>query len=238
MAKQAQLFADSARGVYIPQYFAESHAPEQWRHINPDDVEILTAGPEHESYFDAWDSVLNNAETVDGGKLHQDGDLWVYWPDDAIETLQACIDWQVEYEESHVDAGDAYSHIPRESWCSDDDSRLRDFVDRNAIGAGLDTDEIADIALENFTMKPGTIYGFDGDENYFILASFPIVEHEIQIDHDAIGIDGVTWDLIKDSRDFCINGDRAYVATDAVWFAAISRKKLARLITEHEESVN
>jgi hypothetical protein len=225
MATQAQLYADSARGVYIPQYFAESYAPKQWRYINADDLEILMTGPEHESYFDAWDSVLNNAETVDGGKLHQDGDLWVYWPDETIETLQACIDWQVKYNESHVNAGDAYSHMPRESWCSDDDSRLADFVDRHDIGGEVDIDEIAEIALENFTMKPGTIYGFDGDENYFILASYPIDEHEIQIEHDAIGIDGVTWELIEDSRDFCIKGGCAYVGTDSVWFAAISRKK-------------
>lgn len=81
----ASLFADSNRGQYIPQYFAESiHRPfvanvsdEQWK--------ILEAGPNSElyaeSYWETWDEVLNDAIINDPwGRqwtLYQDGDLWL-----------------------------------------------------------------------------------------------------------------------------------------------------------------
>ncbi len=77
--KQSVLFADSARGIYIPQHFAESIDPTQWRYIDSDDLSTLRAGPDSEFYWEAWDSVLNNAESVDGGILHQDGDLWIIY---------------------------------------------------------------------------------------------------------------------------------------------------------------
>jgi hypothetical protein len=75
------LFADSSRGQYIPQFFAESVRREFVTGINADDWADLEIGPACEWYWDTWDRVLNNAIVTDenGNKftLHQDGDLWL-----------------------------------------------------------------------------------------------------------------------------------------------------------------
>ena len=107
----AECFLDSARGVYIPQNFAESINPADWTGITPEDLDILRAGPEHEFYWDAWTSVLDYAETKDGRVLHQDGDLWLVARDKAIEDLDAYFAEVLDYETHHGDAGDAYAHL-------------------------------------------------------------------------------------------------------------------------------
>jgi hypothetical protein len=84
----ADLYADGARGVYIPQHFAESCKREYVKNVSDEDWKILEAGPtvENESYWDAWSDVVSNAkiEAPDGktGFLWQDGDLWVVWGED------------------------------------------------------------------------------------------------------------------------------------------------------------
>ncbi len=68
---------DDSRGIYIPKVFAESYS---WDNVNPEDIDILLCGPDHEYYWDAWDSVLQSARYVDkNGKpwrLYQEGDLF------------------------------------------------------------------------------------------------------------------------------------------------------------------
>lgn len=77
----AILYADSARGVYIPQYFAESIKREFVSGISCDQWTDLT-DPDCEWYWDTWDSVLDNAVVIDPNTgiqygLWQDGDLWL-----------------------------------------------------------------------------------------------------------------------------------------------------------------
>lgn len=76
-----EMLVDSHHGQYIPQIFAETIKRELFANsISAEDFEIIAAGPDHESYWDAWDSILNSAETADGVSLWQDGDLWaVNW---------------------------------------------------------------------------------------------------------------------------------------------------------------
>jgi|SRR5690625_263524 len=80
MTNSIEIIANSAYGVYIPQYAAESLAPE-WT-ISDSDREILAAGPDHEWYWDTWHDVVQNAEYTDTDgniwRLHQDGDLFAY----------------------------------------------------------------------------------------------------------------------------------------------------------------
>lgn len=82
----ADLYASDSRGVYIPQYFAESCKREYVKNVSDEDWKILEAGPDHELYWDTWSDVTSNAkiETPDGktGFLWQDGDLWVVWGED------------------------------------------------------------------------------------------------------------------------------------------------------------
>lgn len=235
--KTAELYADSNRGVYIPQFWAQSADLNQWCDYDQDQIAILQSGPDHESYWETWESVLDNVRTIGGGQLHQDGDLWVIYPDQAIQLINEHCETCVEYETTHKDAGDNYSHMPRESWCNEELRRLIDQckdVDFN----GLDADHIADIALENFRMYRGTIYGISGDKpdsDYIILDSFHV--QEVEIDLSSLGIDGVTMDVIRESCDAYISGtNMAYVATQAVWYAAILKTTFQSLINEESQS--
>jgi len=86
------LYADGARGQYIPQHFAESVVRETVTGLNDEHWKDLEAGPEHEWYWESWNDVLNRAEIThpDTGEvytLYQDDDLWLVpinaeWDDD------------------------------------------------------------------------------------------------------------------------------------------------------------
>lgn len=89
MKNEIVCYADSSRGIFIPQYFAETCA-DGWN-LKPEDREILLAGPEHDLYRDVWEDVLSYAEHTDEAgvvwRLYQDGDLFAYtgeFPDDIL----------------------------------------------------------------------------------------------------------------------------------------------------------
>lgn len=78
---------DGHHGVYVPQAFAERYRnAEGWRFGNTraEDWASLLFGPDDEWYWDAWDTVLSNAESDDGQVLHlgESGDLFLAWPDE------------------------------------------------------------------------------------------------------------------------------------------------------------
>jgi hypothetical protein len=249
------LFARDSRGIYIPQHFAESYNSEQWSPIDSDDLAILIHGPEHDQYWDTWDDVINDAETICGGSLYQDGDLWVVWPQLAIDAIDAYCAAQLEYAESHDDAGDAYAFMIAESWTSTDYDELR----KNLIGPevqfftkdgfeidhwvpawtidsmGLEPDVLSDIALDIFVMKRGSILGCYTDG--IVLGAFPVQEIEIEL--DELGIDGITFDLIRESTDAYINDSGyAYLTTDAVWFAVVDPVAFQAAIADYVEEAN
>lgn len=79
------ILLDSYHGVYIPQLFAQQCLGEEggWSNISPNDLEILCEGPDHEWYWEAWQSVLSDAEYADEHGtyiLHHDGDLFACCP--------------------------------------------------------------------------------------------------------------------------------------------------------------
>lgn len=83
----AILFADSNRGQYIPQHFAQAIKRECVEGVTADDWAILDAGPDHEWYWETFDSVESNALVRDpesgiSYRLYQDGDLWLVPEDD------------------------------------------------------------------------------------------------------------------------------------------------------------
>ena len=124
-AKQAKLFADSARGIYIPKHFAESANRDKFKYIDKEQWSILESGPETENYWDVWSEVLENAETDCGGVLHKDGALWIVWTQNAIDAINELCESQLEYETIHQDAGNNYSQLLGESWCN---QKTRDMV--------------------------------------------------------------------------------------------------------------
>lgn len=81
LPRNAIYYADSARGVYIPQHFAESVNRDFLSGVNVDDLATLESGPDAEWYWESWESVLDNARLTDSAgqiwTLYQDGDLWL-----------------------------------------------------------------------------------------------------------------------------------------------------------------
>ena len=78
--ENAELFLSDSRGVYIPRDFAESVRHELVENVTAEQWDVLQAGPDHEWYWDEWNSVLDNAVIDDGNRkftLYQDGDLWL-----------------------------------------------------------------------------------------------------------------------------------------------------------------
>ena len=96
----AILFSNSARGVYIPQHFAESvnrYSIANWSSWLSD-LDALCKGPDDcEYYWEIWEDMLNRLELRDSStdieyRLYQDGDLWL------VPT-----DWDSESDESESD---------------------------------------------------------------------------------------------------------------------------------------
>lgn len=84
------LYLSDARGIYIPQNFAEQTRRECVTGVSESDWQCLLIGPEpsNEWYWEAWQSVLNNAVVTDpttgtAYNVYQDGDCWLV-PADAI----------------------------------------------------------------------------------------------------------------------------------------------------------
>ena len=78
-----QLIADNHWGTYIPQYVAESGILAAGG-IDAESVEILLSGPDHEWYWETWESVLNNFRTESGEVLFlgECGDVFLARPDE------------------------------------------------------------------------------------------------------------------------------------------------------------
>ena len=103
---EPMLWLDGARGIYIPQNFAERMNTEaralHVTGVSATDWAVLEAGPDHEWYWDTWADVLDNARVIDelGTVCHvyQDGDVWLVpcgmewdderewfvWPDEPV----------------------------------------------------------------------------------------------------------------------------------------------------------
>ena len=87
-------YLDSARGVYIPQNFAEIVKRDCVANVTDEEWAILEAGPDHEWYWDTWNAVegkavLTDPTTHEQFTLYQDGDLWL---------IPAGYDWPDEYD--------------------------------------------------------------------------------------------------------------------------------------------
>ena len=88
------LYADSARGVYIPQYFAESIKRELVAGVTDQDrkdLELDPYGEDSDILWETWDRVLGNARVHNGDKtylLFQDGDLFLISEDEIDSWLE------------------------------------------------------------------------------------------------------------------------------------------------------
>ena len=81
-SNQPALVLLDTHGVYIPQLWCEYIDQNQAKAIGADwsDVETCNCGPDHEWYWEAWQSILDSVSMTDEHgvvwTLYQDGDLW------------------------------------------------------------------------------------------------------------------------------------------------------------------
>mgnify|MGYP003150614117 CR=1 FL=1 len=166
------------------------------------------------------------------------------------DSLEEAINSHVEYCEGHEDAGDGYSHLPREGcWTyGNGDERLADYIEEHEIETnGLDIDTIADLVLDNFEMQSGHTLGHHGNQSDFVIDSFPIGEIEDQYcfdDYERLGFKDedemrAFAGIAKDDNRFCLHISDycilAYTGTDAVWYAIIGMDALQELIKDAGE---
>ena len=79
------LYADSLRGVHIPQYFAQTVDLDALYGYDRDDLNALFIGPTDDNaadYWAAWDNILNSAYITDAAtqtdyRIVHDDDLWL-----------------------------------------------------------------------------------------------------------------------------------------------------------------
>ena len=91
----SQLLLGDSHGIYIPKRWADEIEDEEEAEsysVSWQDVLICQAGPDHELYWEAWNSILQSAlwnENGEDWRLLQNGDLWavrsdVEIPEDAF----------------------------------------------------------------------------------------------------------------------------------------------------------
>lgn len=78
------LWLSDARGIYIPRDFANSFAnrDRDVSGVSAEDWAVLEAGPDHEFYWDVWNSVCDDARITDSKAgityfVYQEGDCWL-----------------------------------------------------------------------------------------------------------------------------------------------------------------
>ena len=159
------------------------------------------------------------------------------------ETLNQIVTDAVEYETTHEDAASNCAHLVAESWHSEQEERLTEYMLAKGIDwSGLEIDVIADSVLDKFEMESCHIWSMGNGS--CLLDSFPVGEIEIQVSAEELGIDCITKELCeslsRSSDAFCRFSDRdtlyAYQATDSVWDAVISEKKLRDIVAMLRES--
>lgn len=171
-----------------------------------------------------------------------------------LQFLRDDIASQVEYETEHQDAGDNYSHMPREGGFDygNGETRLREYLEENEIVLpdGVEFDSLVDYVLDNFRMSPGHMFGPYDNGKPFSVDSYPVGEIEISIELSNLVEEfgtfarGFWLKAMKDSE-FCLRGDMtgnypcgyAYQSTDCVWYALISADDIREWITWEIEAM-
>jgi hypothetical protein len=162
--------------------------------------------------------------------------------DELIAEINAITESTYEFETTHIDAGNAYAHMPSESWSRTDDSELvRQLAGFGINTRGLEPDVLSAIALDIFEMQSGSIYMPSG---LIVLAGYAVGEIESQVEFSAINVPSigiVTADHVKHvARDIDahlghVSDDNAllYASTDCVWYAVVTPEAMQEAIDEY-----
>jgi len=85
------LILNDARGIYIPRDFTNAVARERVTGISDEDWAILEAGPDHEDYWDAWQTVEQDARITD-----DHGNVYLIWNDSDCWLVPVGMEWSDE----------------------------------------------------------------------------------------------------------------------------------------------
>ena len=152
--------------------------------------------------------------------------------EELADKFESCIDAHVEYETEHEDAGDAYSHLPREGgWdYGNGRDRLVAFLEEHELPTDESLiDELEEWLLDDCPIRPGHIFDRVSDSAFWV-DSYAVGEVEDQyclpdlaraLDIDESEALAFAAMAMGDNR-FCLrdNGDGgvlSYTSTDAVW---------------------
>ena len=159
---------------------------------------------------------------------------------DIAARIDAAAEAALDYEESHRDAGDAYSHLPREGgWIhTEGGKRLQDWIRVAGIHTKeLAPDDLANLVLDNFRMITGNRFDQSyGNPDLFVIDSYPVQEIETRIDKTQIAPDATEqdWEKAKSACDtFFGNDDLAYMTSDRVWYGVIDKTTLETIIADY-----
>ena len=104
-----------------------------------------------------------------------------------LELAQAIIDSAFEYETTHQDAGDNYSHLASEGDFDyhNGDSRLQEYCDQMGIDvAGIDISRLSEDVIFWGYMTQGANYDA---KKRFLVASYHVGEIEEQVESSSLG---------------------------------------------------
>lgn len=163
--------------------------------------------------------------------------------DTIIEKAQAIVESQLEYEESHADAGDAYAHLASEGDFDyhNGESRLIEYCQEMGIDlTGVEIDRLAEDVIFWSRMKPGCDYD---PQAPFLVASYAIGEIEMQVDSSEIGLKPTQWVLDKLNRNtdgYWTKGGPdyffVYIVSDRYWDQVCDLEMICDLVKQHKES--
>jgi hypothetical protein len=146
--------------------------------------------------------------------------------------FEQAIDDRLEYECEHDDAGNAYSHMPREGgWqYNEGDSRLKAWLKKNELTIPEDFESFVDEVLDWCNINPGHQFSNPEMNGDFVVDSYPVGEVEEQyslkdlaslLDTDTSTAKEFAEMAVKNG--FSLNHSRyggvyyTCTATDAVW---------------------
>ena len=168
-----------------------------------------------------------------------------------LELAQAIIDSAFEYETTHQDAGDNYSHLASEGDFDyhNGDSRLQEYCAEMGIDiAGIDISRLAEDVIFWGYMTQGQPYDV---KKRFLVASYHVGEIEVELSAGDLGLDRITESHIETLNKSCdayfrpgvrslgTSCDYAYAyvnASDNYWDHVCDAETIRDLVNQMKES--
>jgi hypothetical protein len=160
-----------------------------------------------------------------------------------IEKAKAIVESRLEYEETHIDAGDAYSHLASEGDFDyhNGESRLVEYCQEMGIDlTGIEIGRLAEDVIFWSRMESQRDYD---PAKPFLVASYQIGEIEIQVDSSEIGLKPTHWVIDKLNRNtdgYWTKGGSdcfyVYIVSDRYWDQICDLDVIRGLVKQHKDN--